>query len=292
MEWRAGRTRVRLHPLTLLLPVLASTLGLSNEVAAMALSLALHEGAHLLSARLAGVRVESVSLMPFGGTARLGNLYALSTGQVLFVAAAGPLANILVLTASAALCQWGALSPMAALTLMRVNLLLALFNLLPALPLDGGRVLYGLLAGRLGRTRAVDIGIGLGRVAAAALLALTVIGVIRTHRLNVSTLASAIFIVASAPGEREALGDARVSSLLNAVRPMGGPVPMHVCAVDARCPARRALRHAQPDAATLYAVYESGRLTGFTDDRRLVEALLVDRDALVNRTSRQDETVS
>jgi len=281
MELKAGHTRIRAHPLLLLMPLLAVRLGMPRETAAMALSLALHEAAHLAAARLSGARVEELRLMPFGGTLKMGNLYALPAGRLFLIAAAGPAANLALMIMSAALAQWGAIAPEIALKLLRVNLTLMLFNLLPALPLDGGRMLYALTQGWLGRKRAAGLGVWLGRALAAALAIGAAWGFVSTRKLNLSMLGAAVFILSAEAGEKAALGEVRAASLLNALKPIGAPVPVRLFAVDARCPARRALRDAAPDTAVLYAVYAGGSLAGFADERQLIDALITDSTATV-----------
>ena len=283
IELRAGHTRIDIHPLMLLLSALAVRLGLSAELAATAIALLAHESAHLIAAKLTGVRMERLRLMPFGGAALPGNVYALSTGQLLIVAAAGPLANGILLIISAALAQWGLLSPATALLHLRVNLALMLFNLLPALPLDGGRMLYALTAPALGRSRAAELGILLGRVEAAGLIAVFLQNLIAVGRCNISLAACAVFMLSSAPAERRALADLRTSSPLNALKDISAPIDLRLCAVDEDISVLRALRHTAPDAATLYAVYRSDHLAAFVDERRVLELALEDADSKVGR---------
>lgn len=274
MEWRVGGVRIEVHPLTLLLPALALRLHCRTELLAVVTALCFHEAAHLIAARAMRVRVASLRLMPFGGAAQLGNIYALSPSQLFITAAAGPMANLLLLFICGALAQWGILSYEMARAVSRVNLALMLFNLLPALPLDGGRMLYALTARRLGRSRAASLGIALGRVAAAGLVAATARTIIMTGRFNLSLAACAVFILASAPEERRALADLRATSPLNALKEMQTPLDMRLCAVDAGCSALRALRWAAADAATLYAVYEGEHLQAFVDERAMLRAAL------------------
>ena len=274
MALTLGRTRLRLHPLALLTPVAAAMLGPKRAVLALMISLAVHEGAHLLAARALGVGIRQLDLMPFGGAIRMENPYALAPAKLLAVAAAGPAGNLAALVTAAALAHWRVLSGGMALELIRVNLTLMLFNLLPALPLDGGRMLWAVLSERLGRERAVSVGLLAGRVVAALLLALAFLQAIAARRLNLSPAFAAIFVLASAGDERDALSDARLRACLGELRPIQTPVPARLWAVGGDCPARRALRVARADAITVYAVYENSRLTSLTDDRRLLQAIL------------------
>ncbi len=94
---------------------------------------------------------------------------------------------------------------MFALQILQANLILMLFNLLPALPLDGGRTLYALLSPVIGRERAVETGILMGRILAGLMLALSLYIWIARGLVNLSLIFAAIFILAAAPEERRAL---------------------------------------------------------------------------------------
>ncbi|MBR1820392.1 MAG: site-2 protease family protein, partial [Clostridia bacterium] len=215
MTLTIGGTRLKVHPLMLMFPVAGAMLGARDDFAALMIALTAHEAAHLLMAKALGVGISQISLMPFGGAIRLDNPYALPPGKLLAVAAAGPAGSLLALLTAAALAHWRVLSPYFALALMQVNWVLMLFNLLPALPLDGGRMLYALLAGRAGRARAAEIGIWSGRAVAALLVGMAVYPALTWGRFNLSPAFAAIFILASAADERRALGSAHIKTLLS-----------------------------------------------------------------------------
>ena len=274
MALTLGRTRVRAHPLALMYPAMAAMLGGRSDAVALLMGLAVHEGAHLLAARGLGVGVSQLRLMPFGGAITLENPYALSPARLLAVAAAGPLGNGLALFVGAALAHWRLISPALALALLRVNLVLLVFNLLPALPLDGGRMLYALLFPTLGRDLAASVGIWAGRIVAGLLLALALASLLAVGRFNLPCAVAAVFLLASGPDERRALSEVRARTMLSELRPILRPVPARIWGVGGDCRVRDALRAARPDALTLYAVYKDSRLASVTDDRRLLEAAL------------------
>ena len=135
----------------------------------------LHELGHALAARRYGIRTRDIILLPIGGVARLERMPE-KPEQELVVAIAGPLVNVGI---AAALGAWltltGAVVPGASVgltggafleRLLVVNLGLVVFNLLPAFPMDGGRVLRALLAMRLGLLRATRIAGTVGKVMA------------------------------------------------------------------------------------------------------------------------------
>ncbi len=144
-------------------------------------SLLAHELAHALVARRAGVQVEGITLWLFGGVARLSG-EARTPGSDFRIAAVGPLTSLLLggafALAAAGLTTFGG-PPVAVATarwLAGINVVLALFNLLPGAPLDGGRILRAALWRRHGsQARATRTAARAGQVLGAVLIALGVL---------------------------------------------------------------------------------------------------------------------
>ncbi len=132
----------------------------------------LHEYGHVLAARQFNIPTRDITLYPIGGVARLERMPEKPV-QELWVALAGPLVNVVIAAGLfALLALTGNLSPLGQVSLtsgslaerlMYVNVSLVLFNLLPAFPMDGGRVLRALLATRLEYARATQIAATLGQ---------------------------------------------------------------------------------------------------------------------------------
>lgn len=177
LSWKLGRVAgidVFLHPSALLIfPLVSGLVGDPLRAVALAVglftSIVLHELGHALMARRYGIATEDITLYLFGGVARLRRMPR-SAGPELLVALAGPAVNLAIIAAlSPTYLVAGLISrPVAdlALALISLNAGLALFNLLPVFPMDGGRVLRALLSGWLGRVRATVIAAGIGQVAA------------------------------------------------------------------------------------------------------------------------------
>lgn len=141
-------------------------------LAALILSLFTHELAHALVARRLGVQVIDITFMPHAGMARMRGLPEDPRVESC-VALAGPVSNLIL---AAALWPVMALTPatsavgMFASSMVVVNLFLGLLNLLPAFPMDGGRVLRSLLALRRGWFTATEQAVRIGRGLALGLL--------------------------------------------------------------------------------------------------------------------------
>jgi Zn-dependent protease len=213
-SWKLGRIAgidVFVHPTFLLLLLLpevrmGGVFSLLQLLAIFACVL-MHEYGHALMARRFGIETEDITLYPIGGVARLQRLPR-APGAELLIALAGPAVNFAIIGVLLAL---GGLGLPAMLIeadlgsaagflefLVLANLVLGLFNLIPAFPMDGGRVLRALLGSVLSRARATSIAAGIGR----GLAVLFVIAeVALTHSLNPVHLALAAFIFFASKAE-------------------------------------------------------------------------------------------
>jgi Zn-dependent protease/CBS domain-containing protein len=144
---------------------------------ALFLCIVLHEFGHILMARRFGVRTPDVILLPIGGVARLERIPD-EPKQELLIAIAGPAVTLaiaallyfmVILSGDQPTLRDPTTGDVSFLVrLMGVNVWLLLFNLIPAFPMDGGRVLRALLASRLGLVRGTRIAAALGQTLAVA----------------------------------------------------------------------------------------------------------------------------
>lgn len=182
--------------------------------------LTLHEVAHAVVARRFGVRVKSITLFLFGGVAEIeGELP--SPGSEFAVALAGPAVSVAIgstLAIAARIADGLAWTGAAGVlfTLALVNLGVAVFNLVPGLPLDGGRILRAAIWHGTGDlSRATRVAAAGGRVVSAALVAVGVLATVLGHPEGLWYMVMGVFIwvLARAAGRAVPPGQSRALAL-------------------------------------------------------------------------------
>ena len=162
--------QVRITPGFLFLAAFLFYQSTSSFLVTFLLAAALHEGGHLLAARWRGVPVRALSMTTFGCILDFVDEALVRDRDLLWIAAAGPLCNLLfaLLCVTPWVGRWRGAALFGA-----EHLLLALFNLLPVFPLDGAVLCAGLLKPNVGERRAEQVvlalsgGLGLAAVGAA-----------------------------------------------------------------------------------------------------------------------------
>lgn len=257
-SWQVGQIRgidIKIHATFVLALIWGATIwgrGLEGAIYGVVLTLVLflfvllHELGHALMARRYGIKVHDIVLLPIGGVARL-NRMPDEPSQELMVALAGPAVNVaLALLAApfvvAALAGQAMASAAVALPelsrpgwanfawfVVAINLSLLIFNMIPAFPMDGGRVLRALLAMKMRYGRATQVAATVGKVFA---ILFAVYG-IASGNLTLALVAFFVFMGASAESQdaqvREQLRNVTITEALDREAPvLSATLPAYV----------------------------------------------------------------
>jgi Zn-dependent protease len=183
-SWRLGRmfgfpVEINLSFLLLLAVVFVAYGGVAGVlVVGLAFgSVLLHELGHALVARRLGVHVSGIELSFFGGAAKMVQMPR-SADREIAIAAAGPAVSLMLGGAGLGLglLLHATLLGQFFAMIGWINLVLAGFNLIPALPMDGGRILRALLTRRMDYVRATDVAVQVSRVFAVGFGLLGLLG--------------------------------------------------------------------------------------------------------------------
>ena len=237
---RLSEIDVRVHWTFLLLLAFFAFIGYQNSdslagvltpiaaIVALFVCVVLHEFGHSLMAQRLGIVVRSITLLPIGGVSNLESLPEKPSDEVK-ITLAGPLVNVVLAPIFFGVGLLLGAEPRMPTDLFTgigsvgqfffylgyLNVVLALFNLIPAFPLDGGRVLRGALATRLGAVRATEIASRVGQLFAAAFFLIGLLGG------NFILALIAVFIFFGANGEAQMVRQRELTSGLSVSDVMG-----------------------------------------------------------------------
>ena len=231
----------------------------------------IHELCHSLVAKRFGVKVKEITLLPIGGLASMSKIPDKPV-QELYISLAGPLSNIVVIVLfyyplkyllgpevlfhPLSTATW----PLTLAYLYWINLILAGFNLIPAFPMDGGRVLRAILANWLGYQRATKIAASLGHFFA---LIFAYFGIVQ---FNIILIVIAVFIYMAASNEelqvdvKETLKRFKVRDIL----------PGDFLTVDSNATVKKLLELIYHSHQEDFPVVDSGQLVGFVTRQEIM----------------------
>ncbi|MBX3035826.1 MAG: site-2 protease family protein [Anaerolineales bacterium] len=231
----------------------------------------LHEYGHALTARKFGVKTRDITIYPIGGVARLERMPEKPIEE-LWVALMGPAVNVVIalilfayLFLTSSMFRLGDLSIASGSFLGRllvVNIILVLFNLLPAFPMDGGRVLRALLAMRMDYVRATQIAATIGQGMALLFGLIGLFG-------NASLLFIAFFIWIGASQESS------MTQMKNAISgiPVGRAMLTDYKSLSPRDPLERMSQLLLAGSQHDFPVVDEGRIVGVVTRDDFIKAL-------------------
>ncbi|MGZ9585127.1 M50 family metallopeptidase [Paenibacillus marinisediminis] len=274
-------TRYSLHPLFVMLLAMSAITGHVLELITLFTIVVIHELGHVAAARWCGWSIEEVKLLPFGGVAETKDGAVSPAWQECLVAIAGPMQNG-ILIGIAYLCRvTGMWSEGWADYFIEANLLIGGFNLLPILPLDGGRFLQALSSRWMSFHRSLLLGAWMSIAASLALVLYSLVPMLQHQLFNLNVLVLAIFLLWSNWIERRHVPYRFVRFLMN--RPqrlrrweehgqLGTPI-----VVQAGKPMTDILKNFRRDCYHLvYVMGQEGQIRRIIPEQQLIDAYFQD----------------
>lgn len=255
-----GGTAVYLHLATVIVAMYMVLLGLGWTLVVAGLSVLLHEAAHAVVSACFGAPPIEIELTPLGALMRQEDEERLPPAQRLLMLLAGPMMSLVLCWLALMLTRNGILSVAMGRMFFMSNMTLLLLNLLPALPLDGGRVIALLLSLKFRQETVRRTMRIMGTVLGFACLLSNLVITFCMGGWNLSLAAAGCFLMyagtvgttSTAMAELRQLMDRRIRLEKQ------GWLPCRWVAVTDRAPLRHAVARLRPGQHTMYIVIETG----------------------------------
>lgn len=162
----------------------------------------IHEMSHSIVSILLGYKIEDIEIFPFGGVVKLDKLIGVNPNHEILIAGAGPLSNIIMALTSYLIVVKYSLNNDLILYFIYANIIITITNLLPILPLDGGRIVRAYLSFLIGMKASTKVIIFISKIVSCALFVSGII-LFKYNKLNIFISFVAIFLYVSVKREKE-----------------------------------------------------------------------------------------
>lgn len=272
---RIGQVQLRLNWLFLLLLLFWAWAGQLAEALIIFAIVIMHELAHITVAKSYGLAVSELELLPFGGVARIDDLVEADPAVEVRIALAGPIMNLMIVALAMLAREYMVEYEYWYALLLRTNVLLACFNLVPALPLDGGRVLRAILTRRNGFRQATRRAAQLSKVLAICCIMVGLTGFYYGY-INLSLLIVGFFIYLAAMQEQRRAMFVLIRYLARKQEELQrkGCLPSEQLVVAAQTTLGEVVRHFVPQRYHLiWIIDQKGRISGMVTELYLLDTL-------------------
>lgn len=267
--------RIVLNPFFLLMLFGFGIAGLLPQALILFGIVLIHETAHMAVARGYGLKVEEIELLPFGGVARIEEMIEFDPAVERTVALAGPLTNLFLAGISLLLLVYAVFPRETGIRLIQDNLLMASFNCIPALPLDGGRVYRARLARKIGYRRATERAASLGQILALVFAIFGLVGLYMGY-LNLTLILLAFFVFYAARKEKNLAAYAFIRYLTQKKDELrrNGVLPAEQLVASADLPVREIIKYFVPKRYHLVLLTNQNyEIIGLVTEIEIINAL-------------------
>lgn len=262
---------LKVNLLVLVLCLVYVVLGMGQEMIMIAAALLVHELGHIFVAKAMQVKIIEVEFFPFGGQARIDDFTGLEPLKEIYVSLAGPISSLFI----AAVFYF--LDDKSINYFVKINLLLAIFNTVPALPLDGGRILRALLSHFKGYRKATSVAVFLGVFFAFLLAVYGGYNLVSQNMAGINYIFIGIFLFWGAKREKWLLNYAFMRFLVNKKKELAGKGFMKsrqlVSYPDTEI--KKILSTLRPEEYTLVVIVDNKQhILGMYGEAELIECIL------------------
>jgi len=267
---------IEIHISTLLLIFFAVLFDFTSSLLITYVIVIIHEASHILTALFLKVKLDKIEILPFGVTMRIHSHYIKTPKDEIIIAIAGPLSNIIMCLFSLGLKNHGIISDDLTKFLIMANLGIALINIIPALPLDGGRIMKAALTIRWGYVKSFNFTMIITKISISIIILTGTIIIIYT-KFNFSILLIGAFLVANAISEQRGNKMIMMREILYSRQKLVncGTERAGIIAIMHNQPARRALKLLNYNKYYIINIIDDNmKIIGSITETQLIEGLI------------------
>lgn len=268
-------TRIRVNLFFILLCAIYTALGLGWEILFIFVSLIVHEIGHVAMALALGVKVVEIEILPFGGQAKIEDFTGLEPDREIYIALAGPAISLSLAGIFYFLRPEIASSYLP--LFININLFLGVFNLCPALPMDGGRILRAFLSAKIGYKKSTARAAILGKIIALAISLYGVYLIYYQQQTGLNYLVVGMLLFWAAHRENKLLAYAFMRYLINKKSELAknGVLPSQQVVSQKSTLLKKILESTRPTYYLVVMVVDEGdHLIGMHTEAEVIECFL------------------
>ena len=247
--------------------ICAFLFGYSSMFLLSFLSVLIHEGAHIVCAHFLGVKISKIEIRPFGVCGILKEGYINNSEKEFLIAFTGPFISLFLVALSLIIPF-----PMRDYFFC-VNLCICAINLLPALPLDGGRMVKSMLTYKMGILRAYNISLKFGKILIALLIPFSFL-VLYVTKFNFSYVLITAFLLGNIYSEQKCITLITLKEILKNPHKADHLKRTKTYTVSENEYARKILRHISYDYYTIVNITKDGKIIAALSEEQILSALL------------------
>ena len=267
---------IEIHISTLLLIFFALLFNFTHSLLITYAIVIIHELAHIFTALYLKVKLDKIEILPFGVTMRIHSHYIKTPNDEIIIAIAGPISNIAMGLIALGLKNYGIIDDEMASFLIMANIGIALINIIPALPLDGGRVMKAALTLRWGYVKSFNFTMIITKISIVLIIIIGIAVLIYT-KFNFSMLLIGAFLVANAISEQRGNKMIMIREILYSRQKLVhcGTERAGVIAIMHNQPARRALKMLNYNKYYIINIIDDNmKIIGSITETQLIEGLI------------------